>query len=275
MRSQEQLISYILLGVIIMGISIGVYNYVVPMIQKSYVRNFVTSLEKNLMDLADLISSTGLRYGRATYTLEAPGAKLEIVPDVLKIGIKSTIQYYTSYIRVPINYNEPVVCYNNSFPIIIGSRYFLCSDDNKIEIYILNEKNMIINDYSSNNSIIIPIRDHKDIITSLFVFDVVYNGTHIIFLAKKPTGYYKISQPCILNVYQIYENIYYEITCRPLVDISTRQCYWIRILPYQRSSMTLENKVTISISYNYYNDVIIYSTICDRVRFIDLYLSLG
>ncbi|MEM1634424.1 MAG: hypothetical protein QW714_01745 [Nanopusillaceae archaeon] len=274
MRYQEQIISYVLLGAVIVGIAIAVYSYVVPMIQKSHVRNLVVYLEKNVNNLADAISSTGLRYGRTSFELEVSNAFLEIRHNLIRLKLNTPLQYYSSFVKVPINYNEISICYNYSFPIITGVNYSICFDNSMLNLLFLNNGNMIIYDNLANNSLILPVGNNINVITSLFVFDINYNGTHVIFIPKYPVGLYGYSPACIANAYQTATDLYYEITCRPLVDLYNKLCYWVIISPYLRSSTTIDRKTSLTINYDSYYDEKYNSTVCDTVRIINLQISI-
>jgi len=72
MKLQSQLISYLLLGVIVVGLSIGVYEWGIPLIQKSQIRSTVDNVQNQLTPLAEAISSVVQSRGTQTVTLNLP-----------------------------------------------------------------------------------------------------------------------------------------------------------------------------------------------------------
>ena len=72
MKLQSQLISYLLLGAIVVGLSMGVYEWGVPLIQKSQIRSTVDNVQNQLTPLAEAISSVVQSRGTQTVTLNLP-----------------------------------------------------------------------------------------------------------------------------------------------------------------------------------------------------------
>jgi len=264
-RLQEQIIGYVLLGVIILGAALSIYNYVVPMIQKSYARNLVLSVESKLPSLADQISRTSLDYGVSSFQLDIQNSYLEIYPNNIQLKIKLPVQYYSSLTKVPINYDEYIFCPNYTFDLSYSGR--ICSENSYINVTInITTNSFTITDEISKSNITLRLGNYTNIITSKYVFDVIYDGSTIKFIPRYPTGVYTLSPPCIVNAFQLEENVIYELICRPVVNLDNKLCYWIKILPYGLSATQISSKAVLTISYRSHSDIPYNSTVCKNVR---------
>jgi len=274
MRSQEEIIGYVLLGAVVLGIALGVYNYVVPMIQKSYAKNIVLSAESEMSNFAEKISKTAFDFGVSTFQLNLQNSYLEIYPNYVQLKIKVPIQYYSSITQVPINYDEYIFCPNYTFNLSYSGS--ICNDNSYINVTInaTNDSFTIIDGISGNN-ITLPLTNLTNVITSRYVFDIIYDGSTIKFIPRYPTGVYGLSPPCIVNAIQIGGDVTYELTCRPVVNLENGLCYWIKISPYGVSSTQVSAQTVISIAYRSYSDVSYNSTICNSVREIYTDLSIS
>ncbi|RIB35463.1 MAG: hypothetical protein BXU00_01720 [Candidatus Nanoclepta minutus] len=272
MRSQEQIVGYVLLGAVVLGVALTVYNYVVPLVQKSYVRNTLSSVESKLSDFADRISKTALDFGVSTFQLDIQNSYFEIDPDLIQLRIKIPIQYYSSIVKVPVNYDEYTYCPNDTFTISYSGK--LCSDRSHINITISTGSFRII-DEISNKSVDLPLGNLNNVITSDYVFDIIYNGTHLRFLPRYPTGYYRTSPPCIINALQLGGEVSYEITCRPIVNMENGQCFWIRLSPYGVSATQITTKIPVVISYRRYYDNSYNSTVCSNNLVREIYVDIS
>jgi len=274
MRSQEQIIGYVLLGVVILGIALAVYNYVVPMMQKSYAKNVVLSVESKLSSLADQISKTSFDFGVSTFQLDVQNSYLEINPNSIQLKIKSPIQYYSSSVRVPINYDEYIFCPNYTFSLFYSGR--ICNDNSYINVTINAATNRFtLIDEITGNNVTLQLGNYTNVITSRYVFDVIYDGSTIRFIPRYSTGIYGISSPCIVSAVQIGEDVIYELVCRPVVNLENRICYWIKVSPYGLSATQISSRATLSISYRSFSDTSYISTVCNIVREIYTDISIS
>jgi len=274
MRSQEQIIGYVLLGVVILGIALAVYNYVVPMIQKSYAKNIVLSAESKLSSLADQISKTSFDFGVSTFQLDIQNSYIEVNPNSIQLKIKSPIQYYSSLTKVPINYEEYIFCPNYTFSLSYSGR--ICNDNSYINVTINTATNSLtIIDEISGNNITLQLGNYTNVITSRYVFDIVYDGSNIRFIPRYSTGVYGLSSPCIVSAVQLGSDVIYELTCRPVVSLENKICYWIKISPYGVSATQISSKAVLSISYRSYSGVSYISTVCNTVREIYTDISIS
>jgi len=274
MRAQEQIIGYVLLGAVVLGIALGVYNYVVPMIQKSYAKSIILSAESKLSDFADKISKTSFSFGVSTFQLDIQNSYLEIDPNYVQLKIKAPIQYYSSITKVPINYEEYMFCPNYTFDLSYSGR--ICNDNSYINVTVnLAAKSFTIIDEISGKRITLPLTNLTNVITSRYIFDIVYDGSTIKFIPRYPTGVYSLSPPCIVNAVQIGSDVIYELTCRPVVNPENKLCYWIKVFPYGVSATQISTKAIVSIAYRSYSDVSYNSTICNNVREIYTDLSIS
>jgi len=274
MRSQEQIIGYVLLGAVVLGIALAIYNYVVPMIQKSYAKNIILSAESKLSDFADKISKTSFGFGVSTFQLDIQNSYLEINPNYVQLKIKAPIQYYSSITKVPVNYEEYIFCPNYTFSLSYSGR--ICNDNSYINVTIdaTANKFTIIDEISGNN-ITLPLTNLTNVITSRYVFDIIYDGSTIKFIPRYPTGIYGLSPPCIVNAVQIGNDVIYELTCRPVVNLENGLCYWIKVFPYSVSATQISTKAVVSIAYRSYSEVSYNSTVCNNVREIYTDLSIS
>lgn len=275
-RSISEYISFLLLGIIILGISSSLYLWGVPIIQKNTLNGNMQNVEQQLITLANDIQNIGINGGQTSLQLSIPTGTLSESQNsiVYTLSLPSSSHlYYNPIIRsIPVNYNVFYPCYANN-TLTIGQKINLC-DYPGLYAYA-NSTDIVIYDKLYNSSLILPLGNYYYVITSGYVFNIQYQNNEIIFYPLYNTGLYGNSNypACIINVQQIQDIVQYNLECRPLYDPQTKLCYWIFIQPSGSLSLTgngvaqiSSQGTTISNSYK--------STICKAVEVIDVQVSL-
>jgi len=279
MKLQSQLISYLLLGVIIVGLSIGVYEWGVPLIQKSQIRSTVNDIQSQLTSLAEAIPSVVQSRGSQTVTLNLPKGSLSIYNNLIQYSFQSPTIYYNPSISViTINYNEYIPCNVNNSISIPSSGYNsiqLCGIPNFI--VEVNSSNIIIQDVN-NNTLILPLTSTNNVITQYFDFNIKVQNNNVLFIPQYNTGIEgSPSYPeCLLSATQLSGVIQYQITCRPMYNPQNRQCEWIIIEPTgQTSTTTNGNSININLQYNGLNIINNpNSTVCNQLVYYYVQASI-
>jgi len=279
MKLQSQLISYLLLGVIIVGLSVGVYEWGVPLIQKSQIRSTVNDIQSQLTSLAEAIPSVVQSRGSQTVTLNLPKGSLSIYNNLIQYSFQSPTIYYNPSISViTINYNEYIPCNVNNSISIPSSGYNsiqLCGIPNFI--VEVNSSNIIIQDVN-NNTLILPLTSTNNVITQYFDFNIKVQNNNVVFIPQYNTGIEgSPSYPeCLLSATQLSGVIQYQITCRPMYNPQNRQCEWIIIEPTgQTSTTTNGNSININLQYNGLNIINNpNSTVCNQLVYYYVQASI-
>jgi len=279
MKLQSQLISYLLLGVIVVGLSIGVYEWGVPLIQKSQIRSTVNDIQSQLTSLAEAIPSVVQSRGSQTVTLNLPKGSLSIYNNLIQYSFQSPTIYYNPSISViTINYNEYIPCNVNNSISIPSSGYNsiqLCGIPNFI--VEVNSSNIIIQDVN-NNTLILPLTSTNNVITQYFDFNIKVQNNNVVFIPQYNTGIEgSPSYPeCLLSATQLSGVIQYQITCRPMYNPQNRQCEWIIIEPTgQTSTTTNGNSININLQYNGLNIINNpNSTVCNQLVYYYVQASI-
>ena len=279
MKLQSQLISYLLLGVIIVGLSVGVYEWGVPLIQKSQIRSTVNDIQSQLTSLAEAIPSVVQSRGSQTVTLNLPKGSLSIYNNLIQYSFQSSVIYYNPSISViTINYNEYIPCNVNNSISIPSSGYNsiqLCGIPNFI--VEVNSSNIIIQDVN-NNTLILPLTSTNNVITQYFDFNIKVQNNNVLFIPQYNTGIEgSPSYPeCLLSATQLSGVIQYQITCRPMYNPQNRQCEWIIIEPTgQTSTTTNGNSININLQYNGLNIINNpNSTVCNQLVYYYVQASI-
>jgi len=253
MKLQSHLIGYLLLGVIIVGLAIGVYEWGIPLIQKSQIRSTVDNIQNQLATLADAISSVVQSRGSQTITLTLPRGSLDIYDNLIQYSFQTPVNYYNPFISViPINYNIYIPCNVNntvSVPLSGYNSVQLCGIPNLI--VKVNSSNIIIQDIN-NNTLILPLASTKNVITQYFDFDIVVQNDVVSFIPRRNVGisgvpYYP---RCLLSATQLSGIIQYQIECRPMYNPQNGQCELIIIEPVSQTSVnTNGNTVNVNLQY--------------------------
>ena len=270
MRLQSQLIGYLLLGIIVVGLSIGIYEWGIPLIQKSQIRSTVNNIQNQLTSLAEAIPSVVQSRGTQTVTLNLPKGSLNIYNNLIQYSFQSSTIYYNPSISVvPINYNIYIPCNVNNSISIPSSGYNsiqLCGIPNLV--VKVNSSNIIIQDVN-NNTLILPLVSTNNVITQYFDFNINVQNNNVLFIPQYNTGIAGVSYypECLLSATQLGGIIQYQIACRPMYNPQNRQCEWIIIEPTgQTSTTTNGNSVNINLQYNGLNIVNNpNSTVCNQL----------
>jgi len=279
MKLQSQLVSYLLLGVIIVGLSMGIYEWGVPLIQKSQIRSTVNDIQSQLTSLAEAIPSVVQSRGSQTVTLNLPKGSLSIYNNLIQYSFQSPTIYYNPSISViTINYNEYIPCNVNNSISIPSSGYNsiqLCGIPNFI--VEVNSSNIIIQDVN-NNTLILPLTSTNNVITQYFDFNIKVQNNNVVFIPQYNTGIEgSPSYPeCLLSATQLSGVIQYQITCRPMYNPQNRQCEWIIIEPTgQTSTTTNGNSININLQYNGLNIINNpNSTVCNQLVYYYVQASI-
>jgi len=278
MKLQSQLISYLLLGAIVVGLSIGVYEWGVPLIQKSQIRSTVDNVQNQLTPLAEAISSVVQSRGTQTVTLNLPKGSISIYNNLIQYSFQAPIIYYNPSISVvPINYNIYIPCNVNNTISIPSSGYNsiqLCGIPNLIAE--VNSSNIIIQDVN-NNTLILPLAN-SNVITQYFDFNINVQNNNVLFVPQYNTGVSGVSYypECLLSATQLSGIIQYQISCRPMYNPQNGQCEWIIIEPAgQTSATTNGNSVNINLQYKGLNIVNNpNSTVCNQLVYYYVQASI-
>ena len=254
MKLQSQLISYLLLGLIVVGLSVGIYEWGVPLIQKSQIKSTVDNIQSQLTSLAEAIPSVVQSRGSQTVTSNLPKGSLSIYNNLIQYSFQTPVTYYNPSISVvPINYNVYIPCSVNNTISVPSSGYNsiqLCGIPNLI--VKVNSTNIIIQDIN-NNTLILPLVSTNNVITQYFDFNINVQNNIVSFIPQYNTGIAGVSYypECLLSATQLGGIIQYQITCRPMYNPQNRQCEWIIIQPTgQTSTVTNGNSVNINLQYN-------------------------
>jgi len=278
MKLQSQLISYLLLGVIVVGLSIGVYEWGVPLIQKSQIKSTVDNIQNQLTPLAEAISSVVQSRGTQTVTLNLPKGSINIYNNLIQYSFQAPVIYYNPSISVvPINYNIYIPCNVNNTISIPSSGYNsiqLCGIPNLI--VKVNSSNIIIQDVN-NNTLILPLAS-SNVITQYFDFNINVQNNNVLFVPQYNTGVSGVSYypECLLSAAQLSGIIQYQISCRPMYNPQNGQCEWIIIEPTgQTSATTNGNSVNINLQYQGLNIVNNpNSTVCNQLVYYYVQASI-
>jgi len=278
MKLQSQLISYLLLGVIVVGLSIGVYEWGIPLIQKSQIRSTVDNVQNQLTPLAEAISSVVQSRGTQTVTLNLPKGSISIYDNLIQYSFQVPLIYYNPSISVvPINYNIYIPCNVNNTISIPSSGYNsiqLCGIPNLIAE--VNSSNIIIQDVN-NNTLILPLAS-SNVITQYFDFNIKVQNNNVLFVPQYNTGVSGVSYypECLLSAAQLSGIIQYQISCRPMYNPQNGQCEWIIIEPTgQTSTTTNGNSVNINLQYQGLNIVNNpNSTVCNQLVYYYVQASI-
>jgi len=278
MKLQSQLISYLLLGVIVVGLSIGVYEWGIPLIQKSQIRSTVDNVQNQLTPLAEAISSVVQSRGTQTVTLNLPKGSISIYDNLIQYSFQVPLIYYNPSISVvPINYNIYIPCNVNNTISIPSSGYNsiqLCGISNLIAE--VNSSNIIIQDVN-NNTLILPLAS-SNVITQYFDFNIKVQNNNVLFVPQYNTGVSGVSYypECLLSAAQLSGIIQYQISCRPMYNPQNGQCEWIIIEPTgQTSTTTNGNSVNINLQYQGLNIVNNpNSTVCNQLVYYYVQASI-
>ena len=278
MKLQSQLISYLLLGVIVVGLSIGVYEWGIPLIQKSQIRSTVDNVQNQLTPLAEAISSVVQSRGTQTVTLNLPKGSISIYDNLIQYSFQVPLIYYNPSISVvPINYNIYIPCNVNNTISIPSSGYNsiqLCGISNLIAE--VNSSNIIIQDVN-NNTLILPLAS-SNVITQYFDFSIKVQNNNVLFVPQYNTGVSGVSYypECLLSAAQLSGIIQYQISCRPMYNPQNGQCEWIIIEPTgQTSTTTNGNSVNINLQYQGLNIVNNpNSTVCNQLVYYYVQASI-
>jgi len=270
MKLQSQLVSYLLLGLIVVGLSVGIYEWGLPLIQKSQLGSTVNSIQGQLTSLAEAISSVAQSRGSQTITLNLPKGSLNIYNNLIQYSFQAPVIYYNPTISVvPINYNIYIPCSVNNTISVPSSGYNsiqLCGIPNLI--VKVNSSNIIIQDVN-NNTLILPLVSTNNVITQYFVFNINVQNNNVSFIPQYNTGISGLSYypECLLSAAQLSGIIQYQVACRPMYNPQTGQCEWIIIEPTgQTSTITNGNSVNVNLQYkglNVINNP--NSTVCNQL----------
>jgi hypothetical protein len=254
MKLQSQLIGYLLLGLIVVGLSIGIYEWGIPLIQKSQIRSTVNDIQNQLTSLAEPIQSVVQSRGSQTVTLTLPKGSLNIYNNLIQYSFQSPVIYYNPSISVvPINYNIYIPCDVNNSISIPSSGYNsiqLCGIPNLI--VKVNSSNIIIQDVN-NNTLILPLVNINNVITQYFDFNIKVQNNSVLFIPQYNTGIAGVSYypECLLSATQLDGIIQYQIACRPMYNPQNGQCEWIIIEPTGETSTTTNgNSINVNLQYN-------------------------
>ncbi|MFP3316837.1 MAG: hypothetical protein RXN79_00300 [Candidatus Nanopusillus sp.] len=278
MKLQSQLISYLLLGAIVVGLSMGVYEWGVPLIQKSQIKSTVDNVQNQLTPLAEAISSVVQSRGTQTVTLNLPKGSISIYNNLIQYSFQAPVIYYNPSISVvPINYNIYIPCNVNNTISIPSSGYNsiqLCGIPNLIAE--VNSSNIIIQDVN-NNTLILPLTS-SNVITQYFDFNINVQNNNVLFVPQYNTGVSGVSYypECLLSATQLSGIIQYQISCRPMYNPQNGQCEWIIIEPTgQTSATTNGNSVNINLQYQGLNIVNNpNSTVCNQLVYYYVQASI-
>jgi len=279
MKLQSQLISYLLLGAIVVGLSMGVYEWGVPLIQKSQIRSTVDNVQNQLTPLAEAISSVVQSRGTQTVTLNLPKGSISIYNNLIQYSFQAPVIYYNPSISVvPINYYKTYIPCNVNNTISIPSSGYnsiqLCGIPNLIAE--VNSSNIIIQDVN-NNTLILPLAN-SNIITQYFDFNINVQNNNVLFVPQYNTGVSGVSYypECLLSATQLSGIIQYQISCRPMYNPQNGQCEWIIIEPTgQTSATTNGNSVNINLQYQGLNIVNNpNSTVCNQLVYYYVQASI-
>lgn len=267
MKLQTNLISYLLLGLIIVGVSMGVYEWGIPILQKSQIRSTINNIQTQLSSLANAIQSVAESKGSQTITLSLPSGNININNNLIQYTFQSPTLYYNPNIpAIPLNFNVYVSCDVNN-TLTIGEQIELCGVPG-LYAYA-NSTNIVIQDIN-NNTLVLPLQNENNIITQYFVFDIRVNGNTIQFIPEFNTGvegspYYPA---CLLLASENGNIINYQITCRPLYNPQTGECTWIIIKPVGQVGATIQPNTNININLQYSGLNIVNnpeSTVCNEL----------
>ncbi|AMD29705.1 hypothetical protein Nps_01165 [Candidatus Nanopusillus acidilobi] len=248
----------------------GIYEWGLPLIQKSQLGSTVNNIQSQLTSLAEAISSVAQSRGSQTITLNLPKGSLNIYNNLIQYSFQAPIIYYNPSISVvPINYNIYIPCNVNNTISIPSSGYNsiqLCGIPNLI--VKVNSSNIIIQDVN-NNTLILPLVSTNNVITQYFDFNINVQNNNVSFIPQYNTGISGLSYypECLLSAAQLSGIIQYQVACRPMYNPQTGQCEWIIIEPAgQTSTITNGNSVNVNLQYkglNVINNP--NSTVCNQL----------
>jgi hypothetical protein len=279
MKLQSQLISYLLLGIIVVGLSIGIYEWGIPLIQKSQIRSTVNNIQNQLNSLAEAIQFVVQSKGTQTVTLNLPKGSLSIYNNLIQYSFQTPVIYYNPSISiVPINYNIYIPCNVNNTISIPSSGYNsiqLCGIPNLIAK--VNSSNIIIQDIN-NNTLVLPLANANDVITQYFDFNINVQNNIVSFIPQYNTGIAGVSYypKCLLSASQLSGIIQYQISCRPMYNPQNGQCEWIIIEPTGQTSVTINvNSININLQYKGLNVISNpNSTVCKQLVYYYVQASI-
>ncbi len=277
MKLQSNLISYLLLGLVIVGVSIGVYEWGIPLLQKSQIRSTIDNIQSQLVSLANAIQSVGESKGSQTVTLSLPPGSINIYNNLISYSFQSPVLYYNpNILAIPINYNVYIPCTGNT-SLNINQSMDLCNIPG-LNVST-NSTNIIINDVN-NVTRVLPLSSINNVITQYFVFNIRVNGNVVQFIPQYNTGIAGSSfyPACLLTATQNNKIIEYQISCRPLYNPQTGQCIWFVIQPVGQTGMTTQKSTNININLQYSGLSIVnnpISTICNQLIYVNISASLS
>ncbi|MGC9133013.1 MAG: hypothetical protein ACP5GJ_01240 [Nanopusillaceae archaeon] len=276
MKLQSNLISYLLLGLIIVGVSVGVYEWGIPILQKSQIRSTIDSIQSQLSSLANAIQNVGENKGSRTLSLSLPSGSINIYNNLIQYSFQSPVLYYNPNIpAIPLNFNIYIPCTVNN-TLTVGNQTNLCGIPG---LYAsANSTNINITDVN-NNTLILPLSNANDIITQYFVFNIRVSGGTIQFIPLFNTGIAGSSlyPACLLVASQTNNIINYQIECRPIYNPQTGQCTWIIIKPTGNVGYTSQSGANLNVNLQYGGLNIINnpnSTVCNQLVYIYVDASL-
>ena len=278
MKIQANLISYILLGLVIIGVSIGVYEWGIPILQKSQIRSTIINIQNQLTDLANSIQSVGESKGSQIVTLSLPTGSLNIYNNLIQYSFNSpTIYYNPNVLAIPINYNIYLPCNVNNTLTINQPPMELCGIPGMLAY--ANSTNIVIEDVN-NNTLVLPLQNIDNVITQYYVFDIKVSGDTVQFVPEYNTGIAGSSlyPACLVTASQFNNIINYQISCRPLLNIQTGQCTWIVINPTGQTGINTQVSTNINVNLQYSGLTIVnnpLSTVCNQLIYINVSVSLS
>jgi len=267
-RLQTQIVNYVLLSSVVLGIALGVYLWAGPIIEKNQARNTINNLEIALSELAKEIENVALLETISSYSINFNG-RVEVKENKIILAIETPIEYYTTIIdRIPINYVDVGGCYvNNTVSKNDDIFVELCGDSSLL--VKANYTTIFINDTMNNKTLSLPIGNYKDIIIKNYVFDIINRIDDVVFIWKSGLGYGE-SPICIIDA-RSYKSgntivIEYTLSCRPVLDLRTHKCLWIKIVPSGTVGKISTGETIFRISYNSKRIVIPNSTVCSYLE---------
>lgn len=278
MKNQSDILGYMLLGIVVTAIAIGVYLWGAPLIQKSALRAQVNNMEGQLSSLADSIEQVGFNGGEKYITIS--GNQMSsgtLTGSEIFVDINYGSQYYAKLpYPIPINYNGYYPCNQSNIILIPSSGYNstdLCGYPG-LYAYV-NSTDFIIYDPIVGENFTFSNQNYQYLITSIYTFKVLYNGNSITFIPLYNSGIYGYSEypACIVDGVTVGTTVDYTVQCRPLYDLSSEVCHWIQM---QVLGSSTSNSITYNIVYKGSSlSTNVYSTVCNEVKYyyLDVYIS--
>ncbi|BBL45410.1 hypothetical protein MJ1_0239 [Nanobdella aerobiophila] len=274
-KGQSNLVSYLLLGLIIVGLSVGIYEWGIPVIQKSQLKTSISGIQASLTTLASTIQDVAESKGSQVVSISLPSGPLNINYNDIQYSFQSPEIYYNPSVpAIPINYNIFIPCTVNNTLTINGGVVNLCGLPG-LEAYA-NSTNIVLTDIN-NNTIILPLENINNLITEEYVFNVKVSNNQVDFIPEYNTGvansqYYPA---CLLTAVQLGKEIEYQIECRPMYNPQNGQCTWINIVPAGQTGTTASGTVNINLQYNGINVENVNSTICNQLILYNIEASIS